>query len=95
MKLAKRVEVKYELEGVVWAGSVGIAFANAPSFLQKCESEGAEVIATDINFDKLKELQEEKPSIKIDCLDVTKSGDVESMLKEKYSHVNVLFNCAG
>lgn len=53
------------------------------------------MIATDVNFEKLKELQEEKPSIKIDCLDVTKGSDIETMLKEKYSHVNVLFNCAG
>ena len=63
--------------------------------LQKCDDEGAEVIATDLNFEKLKELQSERPSIKIDTLDVTKSEDVKAMITEKYPQLNVLFNCAG
>ena len=53
------------------------------------------MIATDVNFEKLKELKQEKPSIEIDQLDVTNGGDVERMLKEKHLDVNVLFNCAG
>ncbi len=53
------------------------------------------MIATDLNFEKLKELQSERPSIKIDALDVTKGQDVTTMLTEKYTEVNVLFNCAG
>ncbi len=53
------------------------------------------MIATDLNFEKLKELQSERPSIKIDVLDVTKSEDVKAMLTEKYPQLNVLFNCAG
>ena len=62
---------------------------------QRCEAEGAEVIATDVNFEKLKELQAERASIKIDTLDVTKGEDVKTMLTEKYPQTNVLFNCAG
>ena len=53
------------------------------------------MIATDLNFEKLKELKEEKPLVVIDQLDVTKGADVERLLKEKYLDVNVLFNCAG
>ena len=53
------------------------------------------MIATDINFEKLKELRAERDSIKIDALDVTKGEDVRTMLTEKYPNVNVLFNCAG
>ena len=63
--------------------------------LQRCDEEGAKVIATDMNFEKLKELKQERPSIEIDRLDVTKKEDVERLLKEKYSDINVLFNCAG
>ena len=62
---------------------------------QKCDEEGAKVIATDLNFAKLQELKQERPAIVIDQLDVTKKDDVERMLKETYSNVNVLFNCAG
>jgi len=53
------------------------------------------VIATDMNFDKLKGLKEECSDITIDHLDVTKGIDVEKMLREKYPDINVLFNCAG
>ena len=53
------------------------------------------MIATDVNAEKLQELQKEQPSIVTDSLDVTKGADVERMLKEKHSDVNVLFNCAG
>lgn len=63
--------------------------------VQKCASEGARVIATDVNAEKLQELKKEQPSIVTDTLDVTKGADVERMLKEKHSDVNVLFNCAG
>ncbi len=47
-----------------------------------------------MNFEKLKELKEEKPSVEIDRLDVTIGKDVEAVIK-KYSSMNVLFNCAG
>lgn len=63
--------------------------------VQKCASEGARVIATDLNTEKLQELKHEHPAIVTDTLDVTQRADVEHLLKEKYSDVNVLFNCAG
>jgi len=40
------------------------------------------VIATDVNAEKLQELQKEQPSIVTDTLDVTRGADVEPMLKE-------------
>lgn len=52
------------------------------------------MIATDVNFEKLKELKQERPAVEIDQLDVTKGADIELMFK-KYLDVNVLFNCAG
>ena len=58
-------------------------------------SEGARVIATDVNSAKLEELKREQPAIMTDTLDVTQRADVEHMLREKYSDVNVMFNCAG
>ena len=53
------------------------------------------MIATDLNREKLEELKKEQPSVVTDVLDVTRRADVERLLKEKYSDVNVLFNCAG
>lgn len=53
------------------------------------------MIATDLNTEKLQELKREDPAIVTDTLDVTKRADVEHLLKEKYSDINVLFNCAG
>ena len=53
------------------------------------------MIATDLNREKLEELKREEPSVTTDVLDVTRKADVEHLLKEKYSDVNVLFNCAG
>ena len=58
-------------------------------------SEGARVIATDVSVETLKELKRENPDIVTDTLDVTCREDVERLLREKYSDVNVLFNCAG
>lgn len=62
---------------------------------QRCLQEGAKVIATDLNTEKLQELKQEQPLITTDTLDVTCKEDVERLLKDKYSDVNVLFNCAG
>ncbi|CAI8023511.1 U5 small nuclear ribonucleoprotein 200 kDa helicase [Geodia barretti] len=61
----------------------------------KTNSEGARVIATDMNGEKLAELKREQPAIVTDTLDVTRREDVERLLREKYSDTNVLFNCAG
>ncbi|MGH0164372.1 UNVERIFIED_CONTAM: hypothetical protein FKN15_053962 [Acipenser sinensis] len=55
--------------------------------------EGAEVIATDVNEDKLKELHQ-YPGIKTRVLDVTKKDQIEVLAKE-LDKVDVLFNVAG
>ena len=57
-------------------------------------NEGAKVIATDMNYEKLKELKEENEAFVLDTLDVTKGDDVQRVLS-KYEDINVLFNCAG
>ena len=52
------------------------------------------MVATDINFEKLKELKAAAPGVEIDSLDVTKGEDIAAVIK-KYNDINVLFNCAG
>lgn len=61
---------------------------------QKCLKEGAEVIATDVNVEKLQELKKEQPTVQVDRLDVTSGEEVGAIFK-KYGNINVLFNCAG
>ena len=58
---------------VVTAGAQGIGRATAIAFA----NEGADVLATDINEEKLYELSKEYPNIKIANLDATKKIDVE------------------
>ncbi|AWP05554.1 Mitochondrial sodium/hydrogen exchanger NHA2 [Scophthalmus maximus] len=55
--------------------------------------EGAHVTATDINGEKLREL-DGVPGIKTKVVDVTKKDQVEALAKE-HEHVDVLFNIAG
>ncbi|KAG7241244.1 hypothetical protein INR49_025762, partial [Caranx melampygus] len=55
--------------------------------------EGAQVTATDINGEKLKEL-DGVPGIRTKVVDVTKKDQVEALAKE-HGHVDVLFNVAG
>ncbi|KAK1175809.1 3-hydroxybutyrate dehydrogenase type 2 [Acipenser oxyrinchus oxyrinchus] len=71
------------------AGAQGIGRAAAVAFAK----EGAEVIATDVNEDKLKELHQ-YPGIKTRVLDVTKKDQIEVLAKE-LDKVDVLFNVAG
>ncbi len=52
------------------------------------------VIATDMNYEKLKELKNENEAFVLDKLDVTKADDVQRVIG-KYEDINVLFNCAG
>ena len=58
---------------VVTAGAQGIGRATAIAFA----NEGADVLATDINEEKLNELSKEYPNIKIANLDATNKIDVE------------------
>ncbi|XP_078466015.1 dehydrogenase/reductase SDR family member 6 isoform X2 [Lampetra planeri] len=55
--------------------------------------EGAKVIATDINGEALKEL-EQIPGIEVGVLNVTSKDQIEA-LAAKIDKVDVLFNCAG
>ncbi|OWF50215.1 3-hydroxybutyrate dehydrogenase type 2-like [Mizuhopecten yessoensis] len=71
------------------AAAQGIGRATALSFAE----EGATVIATDINGEKLTELSGTK-GIQTHVLDVTDSAAVDSFL-ETLDRVDVLFNCAG
>ncbi|XP_052088307.1 dehydrogenase/reductase SDR family member 6-like [Mytilus californianus] len=75
---------------VCTASAQGIGKAVALAFAR----EGAQVIATDINEEKLKELAAESTNITVQVLDVTKSDAVKAFA-EKIDKIDVLFNCAG
>lgn len=74
---------------VLSAAAQGIGRACAIAFCK----EGATVIATDKNEEKLKELQQYS-GIQIKVLDVTRKEQIEKLAKE-IERVDVLFNCAG
>ncbi|XP_075947366.1 dehydrogenase/reductase SDR family member 6 isoform X2 [Anarhichas minor] len=74
---------------VLSAAAQGIGRAAAIAFAK----EGAQVTATDINGEKLKEL-DGIPGIKTKVVDVTKKDQVEALAKE-HDRVDVLFNVAG
>ncbi|KAJ8002202.1 hypothetical protein DPEC_G00177370 [Dallia pectoralis] len=74
---------------VLSAGAQGIGRAAAIAFAK----EGALVTATDVNAEKLKEL-DGHPGIKTKVVDVTKKDQVDALAKE-FDHVDVLLNVAG
>ncbi|PIK61656.1 oxidoreductase [Apostichopus japonicus] len=71
------------------ASAQGIGRAAAEAFAR----EGAKVFATDINLEKLKEL-EGINGIEVRKLDVTKTEEVNALAAE-IGTVDILFNCAG
>lgn len=73
---------------VLSAAAQGIGRATALA----CAKEGAKVIATDIQKDKLLEL--EASGIQCELLDVTNGAAVEAFAA-KIEKIDVLFNCAG
>ena len=75
---------------VVTAAAQGIGCAVAKAFA----SEGANVIATDINLEKLKELNNEHPDIKIFQLDATNKNQVESFANN-IKKIDILFHAVG
>lgn len=79
----KRLEGKTAL---ITAAAQGIGRATAELFL----SEGARVIATDINLAGLQELT----GCEIHELNVLQSNDIQA-LSEKTGGIDILFNCAG
>ncbi|OCT99932.1 hypothetical protein XELAEV_18005716mg [Xenopus laevis] len=74
---------------VLSAAAQGIGRAAAIAFAK----EGAQVIATDVNETKLKELEAYK-GIQTRVLDVTKKDQIENLCKE-IDRIDVLFNVAG
>ena len=75
---------------VVTAAAQGIGKSTALAFAK----EGASVIATDINFEKLKELKEEENSIQIQKLDSTNVDQVKEF-SNSIDTVDVLFHAVG
>ena len=75
---------------IVTAAAQGIGKSTALRFA----NEGANIIATDINEEKLKELQKENSSIKIAKLDATDSESVKSFCNN-VDEIDVLFHAVG
>ena len=75
---------------IVTAAAQGIGKATALAFA----SEGAEVIATDINSEKLNELAKLHKGISTNILDSTKKEDVENFCS-KINEIDVLFHAVG
>ena len=75
---------------IVTAAAQGIGRATALAF----NKEGANVIATDINAEKLKELQNKEPSIQTQALDSTNKEAVQNFA-ESIEHIDVLFHAVG
>jgi 2-keto-3-deoxy-L-fuconate dehydrogenase len=73
----------------VTAAAQGIGEATARAFA----AEGAEVVATDVNEERL-ELLQDLPGLTIRRLDVTRTDEVGALARE-VGAVQVLFNCAG
>ena len=75
---------------VVTAAAQGIGKATALAF----NNEGAKVIATDINLEKLQELKNENSKIHIQQLDATNKDAVENFAKS-IKDIDILFHAVG
>ena len=75
---------------IVTAAAQGIGRATAIAFAK----EGAQVIATDINLEKLSELSKINENIKTEILDSTNKEAVENFAKG-VDHIDVLFHAVG
>ena len=75
---------------IVTAAAQGIGRSTALKFAE----EGAIVIATDINHDKLSELKEINSNIKIQKVDSTNKNDVETFCSS-IDEVDILFHAVG
>ena len=75
---------------IVTAAAQGIGKATALAFI----TEGAKVIATDINFEKLEELKKENSKIEIHQLDATNKDAVE-IFTESITDIDILFHAVG
>ena len=75
---------------VITAAAQGIGKATALAF----NNEGAKVIATDINLEKLQELKNENSKIDIQQLDATNKDAVENFAKS-IEDIDILFHAVG
>ena len=75
---------------IVTAAAQGIGRATALTFA----SEGAEVIALDINKEKLDLISKENPKIKTEVVDATSKSEVESFCST-IDNIDVLFHAVG
>ena len=75
---------------IVTAAAQGIGRATAIAFA----NEGADVIATDINEDKLKEISIENQNIQTQGLDATSKTEVENFCSN-IKEVDILFHAVG
>jgi len=75
---------------IVTAAGQGIGKATAIAF----HNEGANVIATDLNEETLKNLNKEYPKIKVQKLDSTNKAEIESFTKT-LGKVDILLNAVG
>ena len=74
---------------LITAAAQGIGRASVEAFLKA----GCTVIATDVNADKLKEL-DGTPNVTTRILNVLSTEDIERAVAE-IGHIDILFNCAG
>ena len=75
---------------IVTAAAQGIGRTTAITFA----NEGANVIATDINEDKLKEISKENKNIQIQKLDATSKTEVENFCSN-INEIDILFHAVG
>ena len=75
---------------IVTAAAQGIGRATALAF----EKEGAKVIATDINLEKLENLKKQSPNIEIQLLDSTSKKAVENFAVT-IEEIDILFHAVG
>lgn len=75
---------------LITAAGQGIGRASALA----CLTEGANVIATDVNSETLSKLKDEVPVIQTRLLDVTSNSEIKTLASE-LPPLDGLFNCAG
>ena len=75
---------------LITAAGMGIGRSTVMAFV----SEGARVLATDIDPESLASLKEECPEIETRLLDITNAEAIQAIAKETGT-IDVLFNCAG